>query len=78
MPNPKFSPQKLQALMNEKGLNPYAVDGACGFIDKHGACDGRTRKMLNGRQPKANTLFDLAEGLGVPMEYFFENTSEKT
>jgi hypothetical protein len=68
-----FSKQKLEYLMAEHGLTCYAADKKCGFVGfNSGAATGETWAILHGRKPNADTLWKLANGFGVPMEYFFE------
>ena len=79
----KFSPTKLKALLDERGLTMYAADVLCGFLNqKTGRPSGQVGHILTGnRKILAETCARLAAGFGVPMEYFFEkdeNNGPKT
>lgn len=67
-----FSKRKLEYLMTGHSLKCYSTDKKCGFVGKNGAATGETWAILRGRHPNADTLWKLANGFGVPMEYFFE------
>lgn len=76
MANITFNKSKLQTLLNQQGLTAYAADMRCGFVRKNGRPSGQVNAILRGyRCPNAETLANLAAGLGVPMEYFFEKSS---
>lgn len=77
-----FSPEKLKALLAERGLTPYAADMACGFIRKSGVrkgwAMGHVERWCRGAStPSGPAAATLAATLGVPIEALYDAPEKK-
>lgn len=77
MPKPRFSPDKLQALLDERGLHITELERQCGFTlpePRHTEGNGRIRNWMKGRNgPDKLALQHVAAMLGVPVEALYED-----
>lgn len=62
----EYIPQRLQELLSQGHIN------VSGLASKVGISHTGLRKLKMGAVPSANTLVSIADTIGKPLDYFFE------
>lgn len=62
----KYLPEKMKIALTDESVNLE------GLARKAGVAVGTLYKLINGSEPKANTLGLVASALGKPTSYFYD------